>query len=158
MPGDVPFLPHPPARSPSLPPSLSLPPPAHLLLKSFSRYLLKWAKLAIQSAARGAGVSGSCSSSPRAPRGGASSSTRHTRASAHAQRRAGAWGGGGEADGAAGCHVTARRGPGAEWTQRSVYLRDARRCARPDGTSRCPGRKMRPWPCAVTHPRTKPGV
>lgn len=90
------------------------PPPAHLLLKSFSRYLLKWAKLAIQSAARGAGVSGSCSSSPRAPRGGASSSTRHTRASAHAQRRAGAWGGGGEADGAAGCHVTPTADPGLD--------------------------------------------
>ena len=62
-------------------------PLAHLLLKSFSMYLLNWPKLDSQRAARDIRCCCPCSSSPTAP-SGRRSTTRQTRASAHAQRRA----------------------------------------------------------------------
>lgn len=73
------------------PPSPS-PPPAHLLLKSFSMYLLIFVN---HLATLGSGDCCSWTSLPRAPSGGTRSAARHPRASAHAQGRdmvcRGAW-------------------------------------------------------------------
>ena len=76
--------------------SVSSPPPpflpAHLLLQSFSMYLLNWPKLGSQRAALGLRRCGTCTSSPTAPSGLSSpSNRRHSRPNAHAQRRADVW-------------------------------------------------------------------
>lgn len=57
-----------------------------LLLKNFSMYLLNWPKLDSHRATRSIRCCCPCSSSPTTP-SGRRSTTRHTRASAHAQRR-----------------------------------------------------------------------
>lgn len=60
----------------------------HLLLKSFSKYLLIWPKLENQLTALGSGIGCRWTSSSRAPLGGTRSAARQPRASAHAQGRA----------------------------------------------------------------------
>lgn len=114
--GGVRFLTHPHPRPLSLPPALS---PAHLLLKSFSKYLLKWAKLDSHLAARGPGGCDTYSSSPapEAVPGAAAAAAPGTVGPART-RSAEQASGEERADSAAGCHVTslpAQEGPVAGW-------------------------------------------